>query len=248
MARKGKARELSTRIEQQFARDILKLMTPARQLLRAMKAQDRMRADAARADQLPDITGALVGFIRDMIPRAAAERIAKRQMLRIERFGRVDFERWSELAGIDPKEAKGRAAAQVDVTIAAAIEEAVNYIQDIPAKLAQQVSQEFNEALLRGERGASLTKIFEERLNVAQSRAKMIARDQSTKALGNVQKVRQQALGVSKYEWVTAGDERVRPSHAALNGKVFSWDAPPAVGHPGADINCRCVAVAVFDD
>ncbi len=45
-----------------------------------------------------------------------------------------------------------------------------------------------------------------------------------------------------KYIWRTRGDEKVRPSHAALEGQVFSWDNPPAIGHPGEDHNCRCMA------
>ncbi|MDO9459579.1 MAG: phage minor head protein [Alphaproteobacteria bacterium] len=44
------------------------------------------------------------------------------------------------------------------------------------------------------------------------------------------------------YIWRTRGDNKVRASHAANNGKVFAWDNPPLVGHPGEDYNCRCTA------
>ncbi len=44
------------------------------------------------------------------------------------------------------------------------------------------------------------------------------------------------------YIWRTSGDEKVRPSHAANNGKIFAWKNPPATGHPGQDYNCRCWA------
>ena len=40
----------------------------------------------------------------------------------------------------------------------------------------------------------------------------------------------------------------VRPSHAENDGKIFSWDTPPATGHPGEDHNCRCTAVPLPDD
>ncbi|WP_332687552.1 hypothetical protein [Devosia sp.] len=36
------------------------------------------------------------------------------------------------------------------------------------------------------------------------------------------------------YTWRTAGDDRVRGGHAALNGRVFSWASPPGHGHPGS--------------
>lgn len=44
------------------------------------------------------------------------------------------------------------------------------------------------------------------------------------------------------YVWRTHGDGRVRAMHAANNGRIFSWDYPPATGHPGEDYGCRCTA------
>ncbi len=44
------------------------------------------------------------------------------------------------------------------------------------------------------------------------------------------------------YVWRTRSDGKVRDSHRANDGKIFSWDSPPATGHPGEDFGCRCVA------
>jgi SPP1 gp7 family putative phage head morphogenesis protein len=44
------------------------------------------------------------------------------------------------------------------------------------------------------------------------------------------------------YIWRTQGDNKTRPSHAANNGKTFSWDNPPETGHPGESYGCRCWA------
>lgn len=44
------------------------------------------------------------------------------------------------------------------------------------------------------------------------------------------------------YIWRTRDDEKVRPSHADNNGRVFAWDDPPETGHPGEDYGCRCTA------
>jgi Phage Mu protein F like protein len=44
------------------------------------------------------------------------------------------------------------------------------------------------------------------------------------------------------YIWRTESDEKVRPSHAANSGKIFSTDNPPITGNPGEDYNCRCWA------
>lgn len=34
------------------------------------------------------------------------------------------------------------------------------------------------------------------------------------------------------YIWRTRDDGKVRSSHAANNGRIFSWDSPPETGHP----------------
>lgn len=44
------------------------------------------------------------------------------------------------------------------------------------------------------------------------------------------------------YIWRTRSDGKVRAAHAANNGRIFSWDNPPPMGHPGEDFNCRCTA------
>jgi SPP1 gp7 family putative phage head morphogenesis protein len=44
------------------------------------------------------------------------------------------------------------------------------------------------------------------------------------------------------YIWRTQGDNKTRPSHAANNGKTFSWDNPPPTGNPGQAYGCRCWA------
>ena len=65
-----------------------------------------------------------------------------------------------------------------------------------------------------------------------------ITRDQTNKLTGQFNLARQTAIGIRAYQWRTAGDERVRPSHAALDGTRQEWDAPPMIGHPGHEIQC----------
>jgi len=83
--------------------------------------------------------------------------------------------------------------------------------------------------------------------DVAESRAQLIARDQTSKMNSAFTQARQQSVGITKYVWQTSGDERVREEHAALDGETFSWDSPPDVGNPGDDYQCRCVALPVIE-
>lgn len=51
------------------------------------------------------------------------------------------------------------------------------------------------------------------------------------------------AAGIEDYTWQTMEDSRVRPTHAANNGKKFKWNKPnPVTGKPGDQVNCRCYA------
>lgn len=83
-------------------------------------------------------------------------------------------------------------------------------------------------------------------------RIKLIARNEVSSINGQINKTRMQNIGVTKFEWVTAGDERVRDSHARLNGQVFDWNNPPTNERgekiiPGQDFNCRCQSIAVIE-
>lgn len=74
-----------------------------------------------------------------------------------------------------------------------------------------------------------------------------LTRDQTSKTISGLNQARQQELSIERYEWLTAQDERVRPKHVANSGQIFRWDDPPPdTGHPGDDVLCRCVAVAVM--
>lgn len=89
---------------------------------------------------------------------------------------------------------------------------------------------------------------------VTKRQAALIARDQVLSLNAQVTQKRHEAAGVSRYIWRTSGDGAVRPAHAKLNGKVFSYDDPPVVDpksgrreNPGEDYQCRCTAEPVIE-
>lgn len=90
-----------------------------------------------------------------------------------------------------------------------------------------------------------LARSLDERFGVSRTRAQLIARDQLGKLSGQLTQVRHLELGLDSYQWMTSADERVRRSHERLEGRIFRWDAPPPVGHPGEDFQCRCTSRAV---
>jgi SPP1 gp7 family putative phage head morphogenesis protein len=117
----------------------------------------------------------------------------------------------------------------------------VGLIQSLPDEYLKSINNIIYQSV-------SITKQIVEATGVSQRRAKTIARDQTAKTNALITEQRQMDLGVEEYVWQTAGDgDRVRASHRANNGKTFRWDSPnPITGHPGHDINCRCIARAVI--
>lgn len=120
-------------------------------------------------------------------------------------------------------------------------------IKSIPAQYADRLKNSVLNSVTTGTRYNSIVNDITSMLKVTEDRAKLIARDQTSKLTSSINEAKQTALGITKYVWSTANDERVRDSHSANEGKVFEWDNPPATGHPGEEINCRCVALPYIE-
>jgi SPP1 gp7 family putative phage head morphogenesis protein len=121
-------------------------------------------------------------------------------------------------------------------------------IKSLPEQELERVAGTVERGLQQGSRFTDVAKEIQKSFGITHRRAKLIARDQTTKLNASLTKLRQEEVGVEEYIWQTSGDERVRPTHRANDGKKFRWDSPPSkTGHPGHDVNCRCVARPVLD-
>jgi len=90
--------------------------------------------------------------------------------------------------------------------------------------------------------GRNLRQFYTDR---SASKAMRIARTETSHAAGFGQREAAKQSGVVKtHSWITSRDDRVRDSHAALEGETVPFDKPYSDGsmYPGEqDINCRCV-------
>lgn len=123
----------------------------------------------------------------------------------------------------------------------------VALIKDLPQQVLDQIGRMSLQAVQLGTRHETLAQDIEQRFEVGESRAKLIARDQVGKLYGQLNAQRQQASGITRFIWRTSEDERVRPEHVILDGQEFSYDDPPAEGLPGEPVNCRCFAEPNID-
>ena len=125
----------------------------------------------------------------------------------------------------------------------------VQLIKSIRSQYLDKVQNAVTQALVSGSLNKDLTAQIKAIGQTTEKRAAFIARDQSSKLNAALTQARHEDLGIKKYMWSTAGDERVRESHAEKDGQIFEYANPPAdTGHPGHDVNCRCVQIPVFDD
>lgn len=143
-----------------------------------------------------------------------------------------------------------------------AIADNTRLIKSIPEIHFQKISQ----AVVDNFRGipfeeGSLTNRLKKIGKVSDNRAKFIARDQTQKLVTGLNSIRQKEAGIEAYIWRNQGDNRVvgkpggkyptgtpqHQDHWHREGKVFKWDKPPADGHPGQPIGCRCFAEPIIN-
>ncbi len=134
--------------------------------------------------------------------------------------------------------------------------ESVALIKSIPDFFFPELEKYLTREVADGARWEELATTIEQRYDVTASRARLIARDQIGKFVGDLNRVRQQDLGINSFVWRTMGDERVRDDetagpgegHVERNGKTYRWDDPPEGETPGQPVQCRCYGEAVITD
>ncbi len=139
-------------------------------------------------------------------------------------------------------------------SVAEFMAENVALIRTIPSQFFTDLEKRLTRAIADGESWLDLAQMIEDRYAVTGSHARLIARDQINKFVGDLNRVRQQDLGIDKFVWRTMGDERVRTDqtegpgegHRERNGQTYEWSNPPNGETPGEPINCRCYGEPVL--
>lgn len=158
---------------------------------------------------------------------------------RVSDFNRLQLQRQFRAAlGIDVLQSEP----QIGPRLQAWAAENVALIKSVPTRYFGEIETWALQALRKGERAEEIARDLQERFDVSESRARLIARDQVGKLNGQLNIARQRDVGVERWVWRTSEDERVRPEHEELDGRVYTIDDSPAEGYPGEPIACRCTA------
>lgn len=203
-----------------------------------------IRADAGEGKRLKELMARAAARMGQAISPGLVEQLGEKFARRTATYQRVQLNRQVKAAlGADVFIADRGLEAMVEGFAA----ENAALITSIPRELMDKIAKASTRAIQSATPHPQLAKEIAKDFGMATNRAKLIARDQVGKLYGQVNAQRQKAMGVERFIWNTVHDERVRPEHAALDGKEFSYDKPPAEGLPGEPILCRCYASPVFD-
>lgn len=208
-------------------------------------AHDERHADADESKRAATLIDQARRALVQSTQPAGVESLAQQFGKRTQEFNRVQLGRQVKAAlGVDVLADNPKVKAALDHFV----QENAALIKSIPSQVIDQVEGIVNRAFTSGSLHGDVADEIEQRFNVGESRARLIARDQIGKLYGQTNAIRQQELGVERFIWRTAGDERVREEHEELDGQEFDYDDPPDEGLPGEPIQCRCYAEPVFGD
>lgn len=121
-------------------------------------------------------------------------------------------------------------------------------IKGLSDDMVKRVQTTVTNSVINGRTAADLRAELTRQFQIEDRRAQLIARDQTAKLNSDLNRIRHQQAGITEYTWRTAADERVRPRHRELEGKVYKYGEPTGAEEglpPGQPINCRCIAQAI---
>lgn len=168
--------------------------------------------------------------------------VASRFVRATNSTAKTQFVNQMQVAGVNPTQTEPWLKEFMDTSVA----ENVSYISSISEEYAAKTEQIILRGIKKGSSSKEMRDELVEQIGMTEKKAQFIARDQTGSLFGDLTKNRHMEAGIPGFMWSDSGDSRVRPLHVEYNGKYFSYDDPNAP-IPGADYNCRCVAIPEFD-
>lgn len=234
-------------LRRQYAAALVALFAEAHRATRAALESARAEIEAsARTDRRADANASAIlaktaAAFFDAFPNTKLARIARRYADLTSDYQKAQIiEQFKKVVGINIF--GGIVEDWLPALANTFVEENVSLIRSLAQRHFDDLQAHLGEAITAGRRWEEIAAEIGERYDVSDRHAELIARDQVGKFYGALNEERQKAIGVAKYVWRTARDNRVRDAHFDREGQTFSWTDPPDDGHPGEAINCRCQA------
>jgi len=257
--RASKLRRFPSMVEKKYQRDLVGTISELHNIIKEFlipklkNLKNSSKKSGSRLDAIDDDLKVIFNDLQikfaDRYPERLLESLAERRGIEISEHN-LDLLRAQvkQVQGIDLFVAQTGIKTQINLFI----QQNVSLIVTVHNTYLKDVRTIVYNGVGKGESLALMTEKISKRTGVSKSRAKLIARDQTAKLNGDITAQRHTSLGIKKFEWSTSMDERVRFSHRAVNGKTFTYKKGATVDGvsgtiPGEPIQCRCIALPVFD-
>lgn len=136
------------------------------------------------------------------------------------------------------------------------------YVKDFSEEQIKKLRKDVEINVLAGNRYESLISKIQDSYSTSHSKAKFLARQETSLMMATFKKTRYEQAGINQYKWrsvVGSAKHPVRPQHKHLaeksdKGTLYKWSEPPNTAepneparhnNPGEDYNCRCYAIPV---
>lgn len=120
-----------------------------------------------------------------------------------------------------------------------------DYIVSIPQKYLADVQSKVLLNIQKGMRSSSIVKELANQYDITLNRAKVIARDQTSKFNLALTTAQAKDIGSDEFKFSTSHDERVRRTHRDADGKLCR--VGDAIYNLRYDVMCRCVLITVVN-
>jgi SPP1 gp7 family putative phage head morphogenesis protein len=194
----------------------------------------------------------IFGFLKvrfgELITDIKIQRDAQSMATGVDKVGSKTFDaQVKSVLGVAPH----RTEPWLSGTLNNTVTQNVSLIKTLHADTFKDIETQVLNGLQTGRSTKDIARSIAEKTGASKKRATLIARDQVGKLTSTLATRRASDLGAKRFEWQTSSDERVRPSHRALNGKMFTYKVGASVDGetgvlPGQPILCRCSARVVL--
>ena len=184
-----------------------------------------------------------------------AERLASKFVQAVNVQNQQQFQNQYKSFGVNIYAGNQAVSDYLDATV----KDNVRLIKSIPDQYLTQVESIVLGNMRAGMRPSAINKQLQDQFGVTERRARVISRDQTSKASNGLAKKRMESSGFQYFAWIDSKDSRVRSRHKHIANKVTKYgkgiysfgDLPlndkgiPIA--PSDDIQCRCVMRPVLE-
>lgn len=211
------------------------------------------------ADSWADVIEVSLAALRERWSSAVfnrfAERLAAKFVQAVNLQNQQQFQNQYKSFGINIYAGNQAVSDYLDATV----KDNVRLIKSIPDQYLTQVESIVLGNMRAGMRPSAINKQLQDQFGVTERRARVISRDQTSKAANGLAKKRMQSAGFEYFQWITSKDERVRSRHKHIANKVtkygkgiYSFSDLPLNDKgipiaPSDDTQCRCVMRPVLE-